>query len=194
MWAAPECGCSALSVSTLLAKCCIPNASRCSPSLLAFTLPSISPQPHLSRQDPAASPQAPCSLCLSCPPPATTTEPQSPEKMRTLWKSRSQIPPRHQLPIPMPAVPVGTVPTAGTCSLTHCSLPEPQCQGDGRAHPGTIGSACIQGAALCAAVWLGNIDSAQPGPKPSCVSTFDFSIPILSLSSFHTPTCVRMPV
>ena len=76
-------------------------------------------------------------LPTPCPPPATTTEPQSPEKPGNLWKNQVPnpiLPPApQQVPSSLPTVPAGTVPTAGTCSSTHCSPPAP------RSHPDAKG-------------------------------------------------------
>lgn len=93
---------------------------------------AVSAQPGPSSL-PAGTQQPLPLLPTPCPPAATTTEPQSPEKPRNLWKKQvpnPTLPPAPQrVPMPLPTVPAGTVPASGTCSPSHCSPEAP------RSHP-----------------------------------------------------------
>lgn len=121
MQAVPEPGCSALhsALTQQSVAALIPSGALL--VLPHHSWPANSP-PHPHSQSPTASPHARSSHCLTCPLPAATTKPQSPEKPRKVWKKRvphRTLPPAPwQEPMPLPAVPAGAVPATGTHSPT----------------------------------------------------------------------------
>lgn len=128
-------------------------------------------------------------LPTPCPPPAATAKPQSPEKPRNLWKKQvpnPTLPPAPRwVPVRLPAAPAGTVPTAGTCSLTHCSPPAPRSHPDaegmdvhipGRGVHSPPRNCTLFVAATCSLfrpplrIWMGSISGIQPVTKSSPIS------------------------